>query len=43
MPRGKDKLPDGDIALLEQWIADGAAWAPFAVEDADATRSARDR
>ncbi len=32
MPRGKDKLPEAQIAVLEKWIAEGAAWAPFDYE-----------
>jgi hypothetical protein len=37
MPRGKDKLPEAQIAVLEKWIADGAAWAPFDYEVPAAT------
>ncbi len=37
MPRGKDKLPEAQIAVLEKWIAEGAAWAPFDYEVPAAT------
>jgi mono/diheme cytochrome c family protein len=29
MPAGEEKLSDQQIASLEKWIADGAAWEPF--------------
>jgi len=32
MPRGKDQLPEAQIAVLEKWIADGAVWEPFDYE-----------
>jgi mono/diheme cytochrome c family protein len=42
MPAKGDRLPDKDIALLKQWIAEGAVWPDFPVDSVALTPLADD-